>query len=83
MVTRLGRLELVAGSPRGQVDVLVRPEQVSVSSVDDPHVDAAGVAVVDRVEFAGATTSLELLLGDLRLGARVLGSTDLTVGARG
>ena len=57
--------------------MLVRPEQVRLAPSADED-----AAVVCRVEFGGATTTVEARHGELVVAARVLGAADLVTGSR-
>jgi iron(III) transport system ATP-binding protein len=72
--TPVGRVELVEGSPRGPVRVLVRPEQVVV------RFDASGTGRSIRVESAGSTSGVDVAVGETTLSARVLGPPTVSPG---
>ncbi|CAN5896623.1 ABC transporter ATP-binding protein [soil metagenome] len=76
-VTAIGRLP-VSPHMSGAVDVMVRPHEVAVVA------DAQGSAVVDRVEFRGATVMHELAVdgAETRLRCEVPHVRQLAVGTR-
>jgi iron(III) transport system ATP-binding protein len=74
--TGVGRIELHPGAPTGAVQVLVRPEDVRLSS------DPSGPATVVAVEFQGSATAVEVAVGEIGVVALVLGAADLRVGDR-
>ena len=58
---RMGRLPLAPGAPEGEVDVLIRPEQIRLTSdLDEPAV----AATVRSVTFFGHDASVALVLAD-------------------
>ena len=73
VVCALGHLKLAAGMPEGEVDVLIRPEQITLAA---PGGDGGIPARIETVTFYGHDASVHLsLIGqpDLRITARIAG----------
>ncbi|WP_088289898.1 ABC transporter ATP-binding protein [Kineosporia sp. A_224] len=75
----LGAVPAAAPAPEGAVEVVLRPEQLTLSSVGrrgrPPTVDAARLGVVERLEYFGhdALVDVRLVTGE-RVRARVAGA---------
>jgi iron(III) transport system ATP-binding protein len=74
VVTPIGALPVADGSPRGHVDVVLRPESVRL------WLDGAGIGVVRSIEYFGhdQLVEVEIGVGELRVRAR-LGSARVLV----
>lgn len=82
----LGRLKLAGAGAHGEVDVMVRPEQIRVLMADAAGLPACGAheATVQGVAFQGQDASVDLALceaPDVALRARVPGYAMPRVGA--
>ena len=72
VICDLGHLKLAAGMPEGEVDVLIRPEQITLATPGGDGIPAR----IEAVTFYGHDASVHLVLigrSDLRITARIAG----------